>query len=221
MRSTHTTTVIDRFYKGAFCIFCAVSYLIVESIVIHGANCPLNGYFYHTVSEFGVPIGKIYDGEISRFSPLFLWMDLGLVFAGITFIPCYRFLTDGALTKNERALRVLSVIVGISIANIGIFHQGTGARAVLHLSFATVTFVGGNLLLLLTGIRAHGSAGKVFSATLGASGLTFALLMLLCALSPFSPWKATFERLSIYPLVLWELSGGLFLTFRSTPTRTR
>ena len=201
-----------RLFGGIFCLTSATLYLLAELVSALASSAPLEAYFLHTISELGVPLGGVFDGLASDFSPLYRYMNGALILAGLTFLPCSYFCIADEIGRGTRAAcLVFAFFAGLGVAGVGIFHQGSQSVTFSHNFSAFSAFFCGNVFLLLTGLFIRSPIFRKISLVLGIAGLTSVAVMIVFIFSPLSAFQAIPERLTVYTLVIWEIVGGVRL----------
>ncbi|NKY67247.1 DUF998 domain-containing protein [Weissella hellenica] len=182
-------------------------YLLGELISSLAWTQPDYHYLSNFISDLGVPI-------ITRAidSPLYYVMNTGFVLYGILFILAI-YLLKGLFTKHNNFIFSLASIEGLGIILVGFFPGYQWWGAVFHGIGATMAIVGGNVFLILIGKfiaqQARSKKFTYFSYLLGAIGLLSFIICLL--ITSMTEYAATFERLSVYTIMLWDfvLAGYL------------
>lgn len=194
-----------------------IYFIIVEFISILYSNVNvINAYAFHTISELGVPIGSIYKGMISTYSPMFMIMNSAFIIVGLTLIIGISFSLQKYISKNNFLVDLFAIIASIGVILVGIFHATDGLLGVFHLIAALMIILGGNLLLIFVSkyVNLNDNYEKI-SKYLGIFGLIAIVIMLIFRFSYLQDYQAIFERCAVYPLVLWSFITG-FYSFRNS-----
>lgn len=173
-------------------------YLIGEAISATFFNASLsNTYIFHTISELGIP---------SVNSPLFMLMNSAFIFIGLTlfFGNFYKF--KDFIVKNKLIFSILTLITSLGVIIVGLIHGGNPLTSGYHTLGAVMAILGGNILLILISksMDEFGVYQKI-TLTLGLIGLISFWVMFFNMENIYMP---VFERLSVYPLVLWSFLTG-------------
>lgn len=181
-------------------IFGGLYYLFAELISALFFNDSLiNTYLFHTISELGIP---------SVNSPLSLLMNSAFILIGLTLL----FGNVGGLkeyvTCHRVAFYVLSFVSALGVIIVGLIHGGNPLTSGYHTTGAVMTILGGNILLILISWSLDDfMVYRRVSLLLGCIGLIFFWVMFFNLGSVFMP---VFERLSVYPMVMWSLFTGFY-----------
>lgn len=203
---------------GALCLFSGAYYMTAELIAVLFSAERGSAYFLHTVSELGVPLMTTPLGVEFGFSPLFRLMNNAFILAGAIYVPCYPVCFWGLEKRWQKVVLVLlSLFTGLGVIIVGIFHGDNPAVLGIHGAGAAFTFVAGNALSLFTGLcykRKDFNAYAIAAICLGATGLAGAFLTLFFELSALYTYAGFVERLTIYPIVIWQILGGIYALTR-------
>ena len=213
-----------HFAVGAMCIISGAFYLAAEFLAVMYCSSPLSAYFLHTISELGVPIGEPFDGVISSFSPAAPLMNGALIAAGSSLAFCllsFYFLNgrraDFMFPKSKRVSAIIcAVLASLGTATVGICHAGSAIPVVetLHYIGASAAFFGGNLFSIITSgcFYEISPSLAVTGKAVGFFGIIFgAVTVALQFLTPFKSLSGITERLTVYPIVLWDICVGVFM----------
>ena len=186
---------------GIVFIIGSLYYLIAEAISATYFNASLfNTYVFHTISELGIPNPN---------SPLFWLMNSAFILIGLTLIFSNFYKLKDFIVKNKSVFYIFTLITGLGVIIVGMIHGGNPLTSGYHTLGAVMAILGGNILLVVTS-RSMGefSAFQKVTLTLGIIGLVAFWIMFFSMDSSYMP---VFERLSVYPLVIWSFLAGLFL----------
>ena len=186
---------------GIVFIVGSLYYLIAEAISATFFNASIfNTYIFHTISELGIPNGN---------SPLFWLMNSAFILIGLSLIfgNCYKF--RDFIIKNRIIFYILTMVTGLGVIIVGLIHCGNPLTLSYHALGAVMTILGGNVLLLVIS-RSMGDFGGYQKITLilGIIGFISFWVMFFNMGSVYMP---VFERLSVYTLIIWSFSNGVFL----------
>ena len=186
---------------GIVFIIGSLYYIIAEAISATYFNASLfNTYVFHTISELGIPNPN---------SPLFWLMNSAFILIGLTLIFSNFYRLKDFIVKNKVFFYIFTLITGLGVIIVGLIHGGNPLTLGYHALGAVMAILGGNILLIITS-RSMGefSAFQKATLTLGIIGLAAFWIMFFSMDSSYMP---VFERLSVYPLVIWSFLAGLFL----------
>ena len=186
---------------GIVFIIGSLYYLIAEAISATYFNASLfNTYVFHTISELGIPNPN---------SPLFWLMNSAFILIGLTLIFSNFYKLKDFIVKNKSVFYIFTLITGLGVIIVGMIHGGNPLTSGYHTLGAVMAILGGNILLVVTSrsMREFSAFQKV-TLTLGIIGLVAFWIMFFSMDSSYMP---VFERLSVYPLVIWSFLAGLFL----------
>ena len=186
---------------GIVFIIGSLYYIIAEAISATYFNASLfNTYVFHTISELGIP---------NMNSPLFWLMNSAFILIGLTLIFSNFYRLEDFIVKNKVFFYIFTLITGLGVIIVGLIHGGNPLTLGYHALGAVMAILGGNILLIITS-RSMGEFSSFQKATLalGIIGLVAFWIMFFSMDSSYMP---VFERLSVYPLVIWSFLAGLFL----------
>lgn len=187
---------------GIVFIIGSLYYLIGEAISAAFFNASLiNTYLFHTISELGIP-------NIN--SPLFWVMDSAFILIGLTLIFGNFFKFKDFIIKHRMIFFILTLITSFGVIVVGVIHGGNPLTSGYHTLGAIMAILGGNILIvLISKSMDEFSTYQKITLILGIIGLFAFWIMFFNVNSIYMP---IFERLSVYPLVLWSFFTGYFLT---------
>ena len=186
---------------GIVFIIGSLYYIIAEAISATCFKASLfNTYVFHTISELGIPNPN---------SPLFWLMNSAFILIGLTLIFSNFYKLKDFIVKNKSVFYIFTLITGLGVIIVGMIHGGNPLTSGYHTLGAVMAILGGNILLVVTSrsMREFSAFQKV-TLTLGIIGLVAFWIMFFSMDSSYMP---VFERLSVYPLVIWSFLAGLFL----------
>ncbi len=184
-----------------FFIIAGLYYIIAEACCAVVFNDSLiNTYLYHTISELGIPGAN---------SPLFYLMNSAFILVGlIVVLGNFKHLQKYIL-KNKIMFYLLTLISGVGVIIVGLIHGGNPLTSGYHTLGAVMAILGGNLLLIIVSMSMR-KLEKYHRITifLGIIGLISFWIMFFNMHSIYMP---VFERLSVYPIIIWSLITGIYL----------
>ncbi|WP_288267414.1 DUF998 domain-containing protein [uncultured Methanobrevibacter sp.] len=186
---------------GIVLLIGSLYYLIAEAISATFFNASLfNTYVFHTISELGIPNGN---------SPLFWLMNSAFIMIGLTLLFAVFYKFKDFIVKNNIIISIFTFITSIGVIVVGLIHGGNPLTLGYHAMGAVMAILGGNILLVLIS-RSMEDFGKYQQATLilGIIGLAAFWIMFFSMGSIYMP---VYERLSVYPLIVWSFLTGIFL----------
>ena len=149
------------------------------------------------------------------FQPSAVIFDLSMVAIGILVIAGSWFVHQ---VFGRRSVTIPMTVLGIGALGVGLFPGNTGAP---HSIFAMVTFVAGGVAAV-SAARVTTAPFRPISFVLGAvSLLTLASYILLGDGSPMATFGiGGIERWIVYPVILWVIAFGGYLSGRADSDRT-
>lgn len=186
---------------GIVLIIGSLYYIIAEAISATYFNASIfSTYVFHTISELGIPHPN---------SPLFWLMNSAFILIGLALIFSNFYKMKDFIVKNKVIFYVFTLITGLGVIIVGLIHGGNPLTSGYHTLGAIMAILGGNILLVITS-RAMDEFSGFQKATLllGIIGLAAFWIMFFNMGSIYMP---VFERISVYPLVIWSFLAGLFL----------
>lgn len=186
---------------GIVFILGSLYYLIAEVISAAFFNASLiNTYIFHTISELGIP---------SVNSPLFLLMNSAFIFIGLTLLFGNFYKFKDYITKNKSVFYIFTIITSLGVIIVGLIHGGNPLTLGYHALGAVMAILGGNILLvLISKSMCDFTLYQKITLVLGVIGLIAFWTMFFNIESIYMP---VFERLSVYPLVIWSFLTGCYL----------
>lgn len=192
---------MKRKVAGIVFIIGSLYYIIAEAISATYFNASLfNTYIFHTISELGIPNAN---------SPLFWLMNSAFILIGLTLIfgDFYKF--KDYIIKNKTVFYILTLITGLGVIIVGLIHGGNPLTSGYHTLGAVMAILGGNvLLILISRSMADFDGFQKLTLVLGVMGFIVFWIMFFNMKSVYMP---VFERLSVYTLIIWSFSTGLYL----------
>lgn len=192
---------MKRKVAGIAFIIGSLYYILAEAVSATYFNASLfNTYIFHTISELGIPNGN---------SPLFWLMNSAFILIGLTLIfgDFYKF--KDYIIKNKTVFYILTLITGLGVIIVGLIHGGNPLTSGYHTLGAVMAILGGNvLLILISRSMADFDGFQKLTLVLGVMGFIVFWIMFFNMKSVYMP---VFERLSVYTLIIWSFSAGLYL----------
>ena len=191
-----------------------IFYLIGEFIVAVGTGFPLGEvYSKHFISSLGVYPHLVVNGVPNGFSKLAILMNIDFVVTGIGFFIAYYLLVFEKLKIRRFGFLfiITPLIFTIGSVLVGLYQGGVPSEDGLHGLGARLSFLGGNFTVLLNGVALFRENKKyaVVSIVLGIIGLISAGFMNNVINNNLSDVVAIYERMTIYPITLWQLMTGI------------
>ena len=186
---------------GIVFILGSLYYLIAEAISATFFNASLmNTYIFHTISELGIP---------SVNSPLFFLMNSAFIFIGLTLLFGNFYKFKDYVTKNKSIFYIFTMITALGVIIVGLIHGGNPLTSGYHTLGAVMAILGGNILLvLISRSMDEFNVYQKITLVLGLIGLIAFWIMFFNMESIYMP---VFERLSVYPLIIWSFLTGCYL----------
>ena len=192
---------MKRKVAGIAFIIGSLYYILAEAVSATYFNASLfKTYIFHTISELGIPNAN---------SPLFWLMNSAFILIGLTLIfgDFYKF--KDYIIKNKTVFYILTLITGLGVIVVGLIHGGNPLTSGYHTLGAVMAILGGNvLLILISRSMADFNGYQKLTLALGVVGFIVFWIMFFNIKSVYMP---VFERLSVYTLIIWSFSTGLYL----------
>ena len=192
---------MKRKVAGIVFIIGSLYYILAEAVSATYFNASLfNTYIFHTISELGIPNAN---------SPLFWLMNSAFILIGLTLIfgDFYKF--KDYIIKNKTVFYILTLITGLGVIIVGLIHGGNPLTSGYHTLGAVMAILGGNvLLILISRSMADFDGFQKLTLVLGVMGFIVFWIMFFNMKSVYMP---VLERLSVYTLIIWSFSAGLYL----------
>ena len=140
-------------------------------------------------------------------------MNIDFVVTGIVFFIAYYLLVFEKLKIRRFGFLfiITPLIFTIGSVLVGLYQGGVPSEDGLHGLGARLSFLGGNLTVLLSGVALFRENKKyaVVSIVLGIIGLISAGFMNNAINNHLSDVVAIYERMTVYPITLWQLMTGI------------
>lgn len=189
-------------------------YLTGEYVAALGTGYSLKEvYLRNFISSLGVYPNLIVEGVPVGFSKLAIIMNIDFIVTGIGFLVAYYFLIFKMLKSKKYSLLYLitPVLFAVGSALVGVYQGGVPSEDGLHGLGARLSFLGGNLTLIISGVSLfkNRKGYSIVSIILGLIGLISASFMNNALTNNLSEVVAIYERLTVYPITIWQLMTGL------------
>ena len=189
-------------------------YLTGEYIAAIGTGYSLKEvYLRNFISSLGVYPNLIVEGVPVGFSKLAIIMNIDFIVTGIGFLVAYYFLIFKMLKSKKYSLLYLitPVLFAVGSVLVGVYQGGVPSEDGLHGLGARLSFLGGNLTLIISGVSLfkNRKGYSIVSIILGFIGLISASFMNNALTNNLTEIVAIYERLTVYPITIWQLMTGL------------
>jgi len=189
-------------------------YLTGEYVAALGTGYSLKEvYLRNFISSLGVYPNLIVEGVPVGFSKLAIIMNIDFIVTGIGFLVAYYFLIFKMLNPKKYSLLYLitPVLFAVGSVLVGVYQGGVPSEDGLHGLGARLSFLGGNLTLIISGVSLfkNRKGYSIVSIILGLIGLISASFMNNALTNNLSEVVAIYERLTVYPITIWQLMTGL------------
>ena len=189
-------------------------YLTGEYVAALGTGYSLKEvYLRNFISSLGVYPNLIVEGVTVGFSKLAIIMNIDFIVTGIGFLVAYYFLIFKMLKSKKYSLLYLitPVLFAVGSVLVGVYQGGVPSEDGLHGLGARLSFLGGNLTLIISGVSLfkNRKGYSIVSIILGLIGLISASFMNNALTNNLTEVVAIYERLTVYPITIWQLMTGL------------
>ena len=189
-------------------------YLTGEYVAALGTGYSLKEvYLRNFISSLGVYPNLIVEGVPVVFSKLAIIMNIDFIVTAIGFLVAYYFLIFKMLKSKKYSLLYLitPVLFAVGSVLVGVYQGGVPSEDGLHGLGARLSFLGGNLTLIISGVSLfkNRKGYSIVSIILGLIGLISASFMNNALTNNLSEVVAIYERLTVYPINIWQLMTGL------------
>ena len=189
-------------------------YLTGEYIAAIGTGYSLKEvYLRNFISSLGVYPNLIVEGVPVGFSKLAIIMNIDFIVTGIGFLVAYYLLIFKMLKFKKYNLLYLitPVLFAVGSVLVGVYQGGVPSEDGLHGLGARLSFLGGNLTLIISGVSLfkNRKGYSIVSIILGLIGLISASFMNNALTNNLTEVVAIYERLTVYPITIWQLITGL------------
>ena len=189
-------------------------YLTGEYVAALGTGYSLKEvYLRNFISSLGVYPNLIVEGVPVGFSKLAIIMNIDFIVTGIGFLVAYYLLIFKILKSKKYNLLYLitPVLFAVGSVLVGVYQGGVPSEDGLHGLGARLSFLGGNLTLIISGVSLfkNRKGYSIVSIILGFIGLISASFMNNALTNNLTEVVAIYERLTVYPITIWQLMTGL------------
>ena len=189
-------------------------YLTGEYVAALGTGYSLKEvYLRNFISSLGVYPNLIVEGVPVGFSKFAIVMNIDFIVTGMGFLVAYYFLIFKMLKSKKYSLLYLitPVLFAVGSVLVGVYQGGVPSEDGLHGLGARLSFLGGNLTLIISGVSLfkNRKGYSIVSIILGLIGLISASFMNNALTNNLSEVVAIYERLTVYPITIWQLMTGL------------
>lgn len=189
-------------------------YLTGEYVAALGTGYSLKEvYLRNFISSLGVYPNLIVEGVPVGFSKLAIIMNIDFIVTGIGFLVAYYLLIFKILKSKKYNLLYLitPVLFAVGSVLVGVYQGGVPSEDGLHGLGARLSFLGGNLTLIISGVSLfkNRKGYSIVSIILGLIGLISASFMNNALTNNLTEVVAIYERLTVYPITIWQLITGL------------
>lgn len=205
-------------YGALLFVINSIIYLTTEFIAALGTKLPLSEvYLRNYISSLGVYPGQEVKDIPQNFSPLALIMNIGFIFTGVGFILAFILLFSNKIKYNKIFIIsiITTIIFGCGSILVGLFQGGVPSEEGIHGIGARMSFLGGNITLILIGIffKKYSRPYTYISLFLGIVGFASAIFMNNAINNNLTDVVAIYERMTVYPITLWQLITGIYFLF--------
>ena len=189
-------------------------YLTGEYIAAIGTGYSLKEvYLRNFISSLGVYPNLIVEGVPVGFSKFAIVMNIDFIVTGMGFLVAYYFLIFKMLKSKKYSLLYLitPVLFAVGSVLVGVYQGGVPSEDGLHGLGARLSFLGGNLTLIISGVSLfkNRKGYSIVSIILGFIGLISASFMNNALTNNLTEVVAIYERLTVYLITIWQLMTGL------------
>ena len=189
-------------------------YLTGEYIAAIGTGYSLKEvYLRNFISSLGVYPNLIVEGVPVGFSKFAIVMNIDFIVTGMGFLVAYYFLIFKMLKSKKYSLLYLitPVLFAVGSVLVGVYQGGVPSEDGLHGLGARLSFLGGNLTLIISGVSLfkNRKGYSIVSIILGFIGLISASFMNNALTNNLTEVVAIYERLTVYPITIWQLMTRL------------
>ncbi|MDO4698557.1 MAG: DUF998 domain-containing protein [Pasteurellaceae bacterium] len=202
----HSHTFFVRTF-AVLSVFIGLYFLFAELIAILFSRASLSAYLHHTLFELSVPNGSIIDDRTVQLTPLSFSVRASFLLQGYLFALIY-FVSVMRITQGFRLIAG-ALALAFSFC-MGLIYSAQGGQYTvggLQNLGVSITFILGNLIILLTAFTTHSpllTKFKMFSLLIGGIGLVSIIFTMITP----TPYLPILERLGIYSILFWEIAVG-------------
>lgn len=198
------------FFVHAFAVlsvFIGLYFLCAELIAILFSSPSLSAYAKHTIFELSVPTGAIIDDRTVQLTPLSFSVRASFLLQGYLFALIY-FISVMHITQGFRLIAGL-IALAFSLC-MGLVYSAQGGEYTvggLQNLGVSITFILGNLAIIITALTTHSEQLKTFKITTLLLGLVGLGAMIFTIIEP-TPYLPILERIGMYSILIWEITVG-------------
>lgn len=188
-------------------IFIGIYFFFAELIAILFSQAALPAYIQHTLFELLLPAGTMVDDRIVQLSSLSFVVRASFLLQGYFFAIIYLF-SVMRITQNVRLIAgLLALCFSCGMILIYSAQGGKFTAGGLQNLGLDITFLIGNLTLIITGLTVKSSKLKNFKKFSLIAGTLGTLSMVMIFIEP-TAYLAVLERIGLYTILIWEIVAG-------------
>lgn len=200
-------------------ILAPLIFFLCEAIAASAWTSPPYHYYYNFISDLGIPVVTEFQGRMIN-SPLHNVMNLGFISYAVMFILAYSMIIHMLPEKGKKIDVVLAMFHGIGVALVGFFPGYDWWGVIFHGIGAVGVIFGGNLAILSTGLLVQRAIPeKWFAVVSVVFGIIGIIGIIICI--AVNDYQGVFERISIYPIMAWDIIFGVLMCKSSYKSRER
>ena len=205
-----------RIIAGAIALAAIIEYVIAEALTAMAWKNPPYNYAHYFISDLGVSGPPVTFQGRFIYSPIYYVMNSAFFIEGILAIASALLLRQLFTSKIGRiTLPLLAVLHGIGMFGVAIVHGSPDTMdkpiGAVHVIGASLAIILGNVECICAGIAARRIGApqwyKNYSVFMGV----FGLLGLVALLTLHSIPPGITERISVYSIIGWDITTGVFL----------
>jgi hypothetical membrane protein len=184
----------------------SIQYFVAQVVVARAWSYPYS-VAHNTISDLGNTVCSLYRGSVVC-SPRHVWMNLSFVALGISMI-AGSVLLGRILSKNAVSAAGFACmsLAGVGTVLVGLFPENTVSA--LHIIGAALTFLLGNVALLLFGFALEMPRSLRY-CTVASGIIALAALALFVTHAYLGLGIGGMERITAYPQTLWLTVFGVY-----------
>lgn len=188
-------------------------FFIIEAIAASAWKIPSYSYIGNYISDLGVPVVTVSQGRAVN-SPLHLLMNIGFVSYALLTLLAIILLSPVLKGKRKKLGIGLAISHSVGALLVGLFPGYEWAFTFMHVIGAVLVIFGGNFAIMVLGNVIQSSFQlkrfRIISLALGILGLIGIAIVIYMASKNIN-YQGLFERVAIYPILLWNLMLGIGL----------
>lgn len=191
-------------------VFIGLYFFVAELVTILFSPSSILTYIQHTMFELSLPNGTLIEDRIIQLSPLSFAVRASFLVQSYCFVIIYIV----AVMRLTHGVRLIAALLAICFSSgMALIYSAQGGSFTiggLQNIGVSITFLIGNLTLLITGLTTQSNELKFFKKFSLIAGLigTFAILFTLIEPTIYLP---IIERISLYTILSWEIVAGFTL----------